>query len=493
MIARTPVEGQEASPVDYDTIIIGAGISGINAAYRIQEQCPGRTYAIFEARDAIGGTWDLFKYPGIRSDSDLHTFGFAWRPWKSENTIADAPSILKYMKECVQWAGIDKKINFGHRLINANWSSSAQAWSLKLEANGEQKSVTARFMTLATGYYDYKEALPAHITGIDKFEGQVIHPQFWPENLDYNGKNIVIIGSGATAITLLPNLTEKASHVTLLQRSPTYILSLPKEDASANFMKRWLPLRLAYALIRLKFIVLPFLFFKFCRAFPKPARSILQAGAQKQLPKSVSVKPHFSPKYGPWEQRLCVCPSGDFYRALRQDKASVVTGHIQEVTEKSIKIKDSGEVLHPDIIITATGLKVQLAGGAKISVDNKPVEINSKHVWKGAMLEDVPNAAIMIGYTNASWTLGADATAQLINRITNRMDKEGRTSITPFVEKDSNLQDRSVLNLNSTYVIKAQGEMPKAGNQAPWLPRSTYIFDIWDAWYGNITKGAKYV
>lgn len=484
--------GVEASPVDYDIIVIGAGISGINAAYRIQERCPDKSYAILEARGSMGGTWDLFKYPGIRSDSDLHTFGFPWRPWTSEKTIAEAHLIKQYMIESAEEYGIDKKIIYHHRVLSANWSTPAQAWSLRVDANGEQKVVTCRFYLIATGYYDYQNPLEAKIPGIENFQGTIVHPQFWPEDLDYANKDVAIIGSGATAVTLLPNLAEKASHVTMVQRSPGYVMSLPQVDKLAEATKWFLPKSWALKLTRFRYIVLPFLFFKFCRAYPGVARNILTRGAKRQLPSRIPIKPHFDPAYNPWEQRLCVCPSGDFYKALKGGKGDIVTGHIDHVTEKSIVMKDSSTVLHPDIIVTATGLKIQIAGGAIASVDGEVVHINEKHLWKGALIQDVPNVGVVIGYTNASWTLGADATAQQFTRIINDMKKRGKTSFTPTLDPNNKMESVPVLNLNSTYVLKAEGELPRAGNKAPWLPRSTYMSDIWQAGHGDIHEGLKY-
>jgi cation diffusion facilitator CzcD-associated flavoprotein CzcO len=475
----------------HDVIIVGAGISGINAGYRLQTELPGINYTILEQRDSLGGTWDLFKYPGIRSDSDLHTFGFKWRPWNHPKAIADGKLIKEYLQESAEVYGIDKKIQYHHELKAANWSSDQQAWQLEVVANGETKYFHTRFLLLGTGYYDYKQALETDIPGIENFQGTTIHPQFWPEDYDYTDKNIVIVGSGATAITLLPVLAEKAAHVTLLQRSPTYILTRPSVDPMGSFMHRWLPSWAASKLVRWKFLVLPFLFFKFCRRFPQAARGIIKSATEKELPPSVSHNPHFSPKYNPWEQRLCVCPDGDFYKALRGGKTSIVTDHIENVSEKTITTRD-GTVLAPDTIITATGLKIQIAGGAQISVDRQPVRIGEKFLWKGLMLQDLPNLATVIGYTNASWTLGADATALAVCRLLKVMRSKGVSSATPRVPDESKLNVRPVLNLNSTYVERGKGEMPKAADKAPWLPRSTYFSDLWEAQHGNIEQGLQF-
>lgn len=480
----------ERAAVDYDMVIIGAGISGINAAYRVQNELPGYSYTILEARDAIGGTWDLFRYPGIRSDSDLHTFGFPWRPWSKPKAIADGESIRNYIKESAEINGIDKKIQFRHKVLAVDWSSGEQQWNLTVDGNGEQKDFRAKFIIFSTGYYDYNEPLKTTIPGLENFQGTIIHPQFWPEHLDYTGKKIVIVGSGATAITLLPNLAEKAEKVTMLQRSPTYILALPAVDPSGDWMRKWLPTWMAHTLVRWKFLVLPFLFFKFCRAFPNTARKIIRKGTKKELPKSMPIDPNFNPSYNPWEQRLCVCPDGDFYKSLKKN-GDVVTDTIKTVTSTGIETS-SGKTLETDIIITATGLKLLLAGGARITVDSKLIDLSQKYMFKGAMLQDIPNAAIVIGYTNASWTLGADATALLVCRLLKQMKKRGETSVVPTLPKGKKIKDLPVLNLSSTYIDKAKGQLPKAGDVAPWQPRSNYFTDYWVASYGTLSTGLKF-
>ncbi|KAL2076252.1 hypothetical protein VTL71DRAFT_1195 [Oculimacula yallundae] len=479
--------------VDMDVIIVGAGISGINAGYRVQTELPGYKYTILEARNAIGGTWDLFRYPGIRSDSDLHTFGFPWRPWTKANSIADGESIRKYIRESAEVNGIDKKIRFHHKLLASDWSSSTQRWTLSVDADGEKIKLSARFVIFSTGYYDYDQPLKASIPGIDNFQGKTIHPQFWPEDFDHTGKKIVIIGSGATAITLLPNLADKAAQVTILQRSPSYIMALPAVDPTGNFIRKWFPTWFAHTIVRWKFLILPFIFFKFCRAFPNAARKVIRGNTEKQLgPNSkVPIDPNFKPSYNPWEQRLCVCPDGDFFKALHKGNADMVTDTIKTVTANGIKT-DSGKTIDADVIITATGLKMQLAGGSKLSVDGKRINVADKYVWKGVMLQDVPNAAIVIGYTNASWTLGADATARLVCRLLKKMDQSEDGMVTAAIEPGTKMNPSPMLNLNSTYIEKAKGELPKSGDVAPWTPRSNYLTDYWVAGYGNLSKGLKY-
>lgn len=471
----------------YDVVVIGAGISGINAGYRLQTQCPERNYTILEARNDLGGTWDFWKYPGIRSDSDLHTFGFQWRPWPEQQTIADGEQIVKYLHDSASMYGIDKKIQYRHKLLAAAWSSKEQRWTLTVENEGEKKIFNANFVILATGYYDYETPLATTIPGLDNFKGETVHPQYWPENLDYTDKKIVVIGSGATAVTLLPALAQKAAKVTMLQRSPSYLMSLPAVDRMNWLVHKLLPSWLAFQITRIKFLVIPFLFFRFCRAYPNAAKRIMRRLTQRQLPKNVEWDPHFNPSYFPWEQRLCVCPDGDFYRALQNGRTAVATGHIKTVRERDILL-ESGEILEADIIVTATGLKIQIAGGADVSVDGTTVDPGKKFLWRGIMLQDLPNVSFIIGYTNASWTLGADATARLATRILNYMKKNGYVSVAPRLsaEDAASMTASPTMNLKSTYLERAKDLIPKSGDKAPWLPRTSYFADMWNTKYGNL-------
>jgi len=473
-----------------DVIIVGAGISGINAAYRIQTELPSASYTILESRGNIGGTWDFFRYPGFRSDSDLYTFGFEWRPWGELNAIADGESIRKYICESAALYGIDRKVQFHRKLISANWSSDQQTWTLLVDEDGKRTYFHARFVVLSTGYYDYDEALSSAITGIDDFQGTIVHPQFWPEEFDYKDKKIVVVGSGSTAVTLIPTLAETASHVIMLQRSPSYILAIPTIDPFGQWAHKLFPSWIAHPITRFKFLVLTFLLVKICAFYPLFARNLIKKATIRQLPEDVPYDPHFRPHYNPLEQRLCLCPDGDFFKAMRAGKASVVTGTITTVTETGILLT-SGQKLDADIIVTATGLKIKVAGGAHISVDNVPITISQKYLWKGCMLEDLPNMATVIGYTDASWTLGADATALLVCRLLKSMRDKGFTAAVPRLEHTEGMKSVPALNITSTYVMRGMGELPRTGDKAPWLPRSTYVSDLWDAKFGNLTRGLQ--
>lgn len=473
-----------------DVIIVGAGISGINAAYRIQTNLPSATYTILEARGGIGGTWDFFRYPGFRSDSDLYTFGFPWRPWSQEKYIADGDSIRKYIRESAAMYGIDRKVQFHQKVVSANWSTDQQMWTLLVDAGGEKRYLHARFVVLSTGYYDYDEPLSTTITGIENFKGTVLHPQFWPEDFDYADKKIIVIGSGSTAVTLVPSLAEKASHVTMLQRSPSYLLARPSVDTFGSIVSKLLPSWIAHRITRYKFLLQNLLFVSFCGRFPTAAKKLIKKATVKELPKDVPHNPHFEPRYNPWEQRLCLCPDGDFFQAMRSGKASVVTAKITSVVENGIQLA-SGQILDADVIVTATGLKLKTAGGAQLSVDNVPVKVGEKFLWKGVMLQDTPNMATVIGYTNASWTLGADATALLVCRLLKYLkDKEFMSAI-PRLQDSEKISSVPALNLSSTYIVKGMKELPRTADKAPWAPRITYFADLWEAKFGSITDGLQ--
>ncbi|KAJ5914602.1 flavoprotein [Penicillium tannophilum] len=480
---------------DFDVIIIGAGISGINFAYRMQERNPELSYCILDGRHEIGGTWSLFQYPGIRSDSDLYTFGFAWRPWTGKDSIVHGSIIRQYLEDSAAQEGIDKKIRFRHKVNKLNWSSSPNMWDCDITVNDTEKmSLRSRFVFLGTGYYDYEEPLPADLPGIHNFQGKVVHPQFWPDDLYYADKQVVVIGSGATAITLLPSLATSAAHVTMLQRSPTYIASLPTQGLFEAIISRMLPSSMAHRLIRFKWVLFSLFIVSMCHRFPRLAKSFFLRETARLLPPGMSLEPDFVPSYSPWDQRLCLCPNGDFYAAIRSGKASIHTGIIEMITASSITLA-SGKELHPDIIVTATGLKLRLAGGIAITVDGEPYELSDNFTWRAAMVEGLPNLVLSLGYTNASWTLGTDSTAHLACRLLNRMRKQGFSVIVPRMteEERKKLKERPFLALSATYVKKAGNLLPKTASTAPWQPRSYYWRDLAIARWGDIKKGMEWL
>ncbi|KAK1995422.1 FAD/NAD(P)-binding domain-containing protein [Colletotrichum falcatum] len=483
--------GPPAADEAFDYIIVGAGISGINTAYYLQANGPpNATYAILEGRARLGGTWDLFRYPGIRSDSDIYTFGFSWNPWKDNKPLAEGPDICSYLSESASMHGIDRHIRYQHQVVSADWDSDACRWLVHVTADDEKpKMFSARFVVLGTGYYDYEQPLAAEIPGIQNFKGRVVHPQFWPEDLDYRGKNVVIIGSGATAITLLPNLATDAAHVTMLQRSPGYVISMPsRRGLLSNFLLSVLPRGITARLLRIQYFLLGIFIYLYCRQFPKSARRYLVGAAKRQLPPSVPVDPHFEPRYNPWDQRLCVCPDADFYAALRSGKSDVVTDVIDGVGESEIVLK-SGAVLRPDIIVTATGLRIRFAGSISISVDGAPVDVSTKYSYKACMLQDVPNMAYVFGYSNTSWTLGAEATGSYLVRLWRAMDAKGVRSVTPRPER-LDMKPNVAVNLHSTYLQNAAKVFPKFGTGI-WGARTNYFVDLWKATVGDVFRGLQ--
>ncbi|KAI1317929.1 FAD/NAD(P)-binding domain-containing protein [Xylariaceae sp. FL0255] len=478
--------------MDYDIVIVGAGISGINAAYRIQSQEPNMKYIILEGRDSIGGTWDLFKYPGIRSDSDIFTFGFEWSPWRQAESMAAGPNIKSYVIESAKSAGIDKNIRYRHNVEGADWHSGEQRWVLSVNVPGEEKpkTIRSRFMLLGTGYYDYETPMQTIIPGIEKFEGKVIHPQFWPEDYDYTGKDVVIIGSGATAVTILPSITGRAKRATMLQRSPGYIFSLPTSSFVLKLLFAILPVTLAHTVNRYMWLCRSYISTWFCKAYPEAAKRLIRKVTIKQLPPHIKWDPNFKPSYNPWEQRFCACQDGDFFAALRSGKADVVTDKIKTVTEKSIEL-ESGKALYPDVIVTATGLKLKFGGGIRITLDGgEPVDIGQKFAWKAALLQDVPNLAFLTGYENQSWTLGADVSVFLFLRVLRLMRQREANVVIPKVTGPP-MEVKPILNLKSTYVRKAPGILPKAG-EGQWSPKTSYFADIAVAKWGDVTTDLKF-
>jgi monooxygenase len=469
-----------------DVLIVGAGLSGIGAARHIQSAFPDRTFTILEARDAIGGTWDLFRYPGVRSDSDMHTLGYGFRPWIQDTSIADGPSILQYVRDTAAETGIDKRIRFGHKVTRASWSSDDARWTVEAVADGKPVTFTARFLYGCTGYYRYDHGYAPDFPGIEDFKGTVVHPQHWPEDLDYSGKRVVVIGSGATAITLVPAMTDKAAHVTMLQRSPTYITSLPQVDPVFAALGKLIGADRAYPVIRWKNVAVQTLFYRLCQRHPDFARSLLRKGAASQLPPGYPVDTHFKPGYNPWDQRLCIVPDGDLFRVIREGKASVVTDRVASFTAHGIRL-ESGEELDADIVVTATGLKLLALGDMRLCVDGAEVNLPDTLAYKGMMLSGVPNFAYTIGYTNASWTLKADLVSEYVVRLLKHMDVRGYDSCVPIA--GSSIETRPLLDFAAGYVLRSVHEFPKAGSKAPWQVLMSYPYDLLKLRFGKIDDG----
>ncbi|BBZ42173.1 flavin-containing monooxygenase [Mycobacterium conspicuum] len=460
-----------------DVVIVGAGISGVSAAWHLQDRCPTKSYAILEKRSAMGGTWDLFRYPGIRSDSDMHTLGFRFRPWTERQAIADGGPILEYVKSTAAMYGIDKHIRLNHKLLAADWSNADNRWTLQLEIDGTPSTLTCSFLLLCSGYYNYEQGYAPKFDGAEDFTGPIIHPQHWPEDLDYADKNIVVIGSGATAVTLIPALANSgAKHVTMLQRSPTYIVSQPKRDKTAERLNRWLPADAAYFAVRWKNVLRQSLLYGACQKFPKPMRKILLSYVQRRLPEGYDVEKHFGPNYNPWDQRLCLVPSGDLFRAIRNGTAEVVTDTIDRFTPTGIRL-NSGQELPADIIITATGLNLQLFGGATVSVDGQPANLTETMAYKGMMLSGLPNMVYTVGYTNASWTLKADLVSEYACRLLNYMDDNGFDTVV-VEHPGSDIQERPFMEFTPGYVLRSLDELPKQGDRTPWRLNQNYLRDI---------------
>jgi monooxygenase len=471
-----------------DVLIVGAGLSGIGAAHHLRTSFPGKTYAILEARDAIGGTWDLFRYPGVRSDSDMHTLGYRFRPWTQAKAIADGPSILRYVREAAADAGISEHIRFGHRVIGASWSSAAARWTVQARHDAEIVTMTCGFLLMCSGYYRYDEGYLPSFAGIGDFRGQVVHPQHWPADLDYADKRVVVIGSGATAVTLVPALAETAAHVTMLQRSPTYILPMPAEDHLATRLRALLGTRRGYAAARWKNVLLMTAFYQLSRRRPAMIRDWIRKVTIKQLPPGYDVGTHFNPAYNPWDQRLCLVPDGDLFKAIRAGRASVVTDRIASFTERGLLL-ESGAGLEADIVVTATGLQLLALGGAELTVDDRPVRLPETMAYKSMMLSGVPNFAFTIGYTNASWTLKADLVSEFTCRLLRYMDARGYDTCIP-VNDDPNVTERPLLDFSAGYVLRSIDQFPRSGSRAPWRLGMSYAHDVLTLRYGRINDGA---
>ena len=474
----------------FDIIIVGGGLSGVNAAYHIQNSCRGKSYVILEGRDAIGGTWDLFRYPGIRSDSDMFTFGYPFRPWHSNAAIADGESIRTYIRETAEAYGIDRKIRFGHRVKGASWSSADAVWTIEAERGADHEPVrfTCDFLFGCTGYYDYAAGYTPEFAGVADFKGRVIHPQQWPEGLDYKDKKVIVIGSGATAVTIIPVIAETAAHVTMLQRSPTYIVSRPTDDALAKSLRRYLPTGIAFSIARWYYVLFGLYFFNLSRRKPDAVKQWIVSQARAQLGADYDVKTHFTPRYNPWDQRLCLAPDADFFNAIKAGKADVVTDQIATFTETGIRLQ-SGQELTADIVITATGLKLQLLGGIRILVDGRPVKLGETMNFKGVMFSDVPNLFGTFGYTNASWTLKSDLTSAYVARLINYMDRHGYVVCTPR-QRDASVASQPLIDFSSGYIQRGLDQLPRQGSRKPWRLNQNYVWDLLSLRFGSVNDSA---
>lgn len=464
-------------PTHIDILIVGAGLSGIAAGHYIRTRCPQRTFQIFEARERLGGTWDLFRYPGIRSDSDMYTLGYSFRPWEGEKAIADGPDILQYLQDTVREEGLEDKIHYNRKIVASAWSSRDRLWTVTVEdpRSGEQEKYTTSFLFMCSGYYDYDSGYTPNFPGREDYEGTFVHPQFWPEDLDYDDKDVVVIGSGATAITLLPNLAKRARKATMLQRSPTYVLSLPIKDKLAHTLKRYSP-QLAHDATRVKNIVGSMAVFQLSRKFPRVVKKLLMAETRRRAGNAVDVDTHFKPHYNPWEERLCVIPHGDLFKSIEAGKADVVTAHIERFTKDGILLKD-GRFLPADVIISATGLNLSFLSGMGITIDGEGLQPAQELAYKGLMLSNVPNMALVFGYTNASWTLKAELACKYVCRVLNHMDKKGYEVVRP-VNDDPRMKRLPLVDFSSGYFLRALDHMPGQGDRAPWRVHQNYFKDM---------------
>jgi cation diffusion facilitator CzcD-associated flavoprotein CzcO len=476
----------------FDVVIVGAGLSGIGAGYHLQTRCPDRTYVILEGRDGIGGTWDLFRYPGVRSDSDMFTLGYSFRPWTEAKAIADGPAILEYITATARDYGIDRNIRYHHRVKRASWSSRDARWVVEVERGSPPRTVrfACNFLLMCSGYYRYDAGYLPQFPGRDAFAGRIVHPQKWTDDIDYAGKRIVVIGSGATAVTLVPELAKTAAHVTMLQRSPTYVVSRPSEDPVANRLRRSLPARAAYAIVRWKNVLRGMYIYRTCKRDPQRIKNLILAGVRAELGPDFDVATHFTPSYNPWDQRLCLVPDGDLFRSLREGRASVVTGHIETFTKSGIRLT-SGEELPAELIVTATGLELQPLGGAQLFVDGQPIDPPATMIYKGMMYSGVPNLASVFGYTNASWTLKCDLTCAYVCRLLNHMARKGYRVCVPQLT-DPTVAPQPWVDFSSGYIQRAVAKFPKQGSKKPWRLYQNYVLDILALRFGRLHDGTMH-
>jgi monooxygenase len=459
-----------------NVLIVGAGLSGIGAAVHLRQNCPDKSYAILEARETMGGTWDLFRYPGIRSDSDMFTLGYSFKPWRGEKSITDGESILDYIKETAEEYGVEDKIRFGHEVVAAEWSSAEARWTVRAERDGEPVEITCDWLYGCTGYYRYDEGFTPKFEGAERFGGEIVHPQHWPEDLDYAGKRVVVIGSGATAMTLVPAMAERAAQVTMLQRSPTYVISRPARDAVAKALHRLLPEKAAYTATRWKNVFLMLASYKISRRWPGVIKRIIRKALQRDLPAGYDIDTHFKPRYDPWDERLCVVPDADMFDAIKSGKAEVVTDHVETFTEKGIRLQ-SGKELEADVIVTATGLNLLVLGGMQILIDGKEKQISETVGYKGMMFSGIPNLNLALGYTNASFTLKTDLVADYICRLLEHMDARGYRVATPRAPGPA-VETEPFIDLKSGYVLRSLDQLPKQAAAHPWRLHQNYAQDI---------------
>ncbi|HUR41642.1 MAG TPA: NAD(P)/FAD-dependent oxidoreductase [Verrucomicrobiae bacterium] len=472
----------------FDVLIVGAGLSGVGGACHLQNHCPGKTYAVLEMREAMGGTWDLFRYPGIRSDSDMFTLGFNFRPWTQAKAIADGPSIRQYVQDTARENGVDQHIRYEHKVVHASWSSIDARWTLDVERGRSKERVrlTCGFLYMCPGYYDYAGGYTPDFPGIGDFKGRVVHPQKWTPDVEYKGKKVVVIGSGATAITLVPEMAKDAAHVTMLQRTPSYVASLPERDWLANALRKVLPDKVAYFFARWKNVLRTMFFYWVARAHPNVMKGLLRAGQKEVLGKDFDYT-HFRPPYQPWDQRLCLVPDGDLFKSLRSGKSEIVTDHIERFTARGIQLK-SGRELEADLIVTATGLKLLLLGGMTATVDGHHVDPPKTMSYRGMMVSDVPNLSFAVGYTNASWTLKCDLVAEYTCRLINYMDANGYRQCTPR-RTDPTLKEEPIIDFSSGYVQRSIDQFPRQGNKVPWKLHQNYVKDLFNLRYGSLDDG----
>ncbi len=500
----------------FDVLIVGAGLSGVGAAARLRMDCPEKTFAILEGREAMGGTWDLFRYPGVRSDSDMYTLGYRFRPWNEQKAIADGPAILNYIRDTAREYDLDKEIRYGHRVKRAEWSSEDARWTVQVECSefplqrasvrtdegptatksrlkaelqteeAENVEFSCNFLYLCTGYYEYEKGYTPDWPGFENYKGTVVHPQKWPEGLDYAGKRVVVIGSGATAVTLVPAMAETAAHVTMLQRSPTYVVSMPAKDKIANGLRAVLPAKVAYATTRWKNVFRQIFFYQFSKKRPSVMKRLIAKGVESELG-AEAVEQHFTPTYDPWDQRLCLVPDADLFTSIREGRASIVTGQIDSFIENGIRL-ENGNVLEADVVVTATGLVLKIMAGLELVVDGATVDLSKVMAYKGMMYSDVPNLAQAFGYTNASWTLKCDLTAEYVCRLMKYMDRNGYAACVPRIS-DPTLKPEPVLDFNSSYVMRALHELPKQGSKTPWRLHQNYVKDLAMLRFGRVNDG----